>query len=201
VNQGKGHAERIGNGSCALCTTSVGRDNDGLLVVGDVELDVLAEEVAAVKVVDGDVEEALVLRIWRLVSELSSSPLLCILRTVKIHSNNVVGARTRQKVCDQRAGLGYPLSVPDLGLKGWRLCSGLLRVAVGAIGGRRTRLAGEVGLVRLIRLVRLVCVDALNAILLLNGAWRVRWTAIALIQLHSTELLVQRHRAIRRTIG
>jgi hypothetical protein len=190
MNQSKGHAERIGNGSCALSTTCIGGDDDGLLVVGDVELDVLAEEVAAVEVVDGDVEEALVLRIWRWVSKLSSSRLLYLSRTVEIHGNDMVGARACQKVCDQCAGLGYPLSVSDLGLKGWRLCSRLLLEAVDAIGGRRTRLAGEVGLVRFIRLVRLVCVDALNAILLLNGAWRVRWTAIALIQLHSTELLV-----------
>jgi hypothetical protein len=37
-----------------------------LLVVGDVELDVFAEEVAAVEVVNGDVEEALVLWVCRI---------------------------------------------------------------------------------------------------------------------------------------
>jgi hypothetical protein len=61
VDEGKGHAEGVGNGGCALGAASVGGDDNGLLVVGDVELDVFTEQVAAVEVVDGDVEEALVL--------------------------------------------------------------------------------------------------------------------------------------------
>lgn len=61
VNERKGHAERIGDSGSALRTSSVGTDNHGLLVVGNVGLDVFAEEMAAVQVVDGDVEEALVL--------------------------------------------------------------------------------------------------------------------------------------------
>lgn len=61
VDEGKGHAEGVGDGGCALGAAGVGGDDDGLLVVGDVELDVFAEKVAAVEVVDGDVEEALVL--------------------------------------------------------------------------------------------------------------------------------------------
>jgi hypothetical protein len=63
VDEGKGHAERVGDGSRTLGTACVWADYDGLLVVGDVELDVLSEEVAAVEVVDRDVEEALVLGI------------------------------------------------------------------------------------------------------------------------------------------
>jgi len=61
VNEGKWHAERIGDGGRTLSTASIGADDDGLLVVGDVELDVFPEEMAAVQVVDRDVEEALVL--------------------------------------------------------------------------------------------------------------------------------------------
>jgi hypothetical protein len=63
VNEGKGHAQGVGNGGGSLCASSVGADNDGLLVVGNVGLDVFAEEMAAVEVVDWDVEEALVLRV------------------------------------------------------------------------------------------------------------------------------------------
>ena len=61
MNEGEGHAERISDGGSAFCATSVGGDDNGLLVVGDVELDVFTEEVATVKVVNGDIEEALVL--------------------------------------------------------------------------------------------------------------------------------------------
>jgi hypothetical protein len=63
VDEGKRHAKGIGDGGGALGSTSVGTDDDSLLVVGDVVLDVLAKEVAAVEVVDGDVEEALILGI------------------------------------------------------------------------------------------------------------------------------------------
>lgn len=64
VDEGKGHAEGVGDGGCAFGATCIGADDDGLLVVGDVELDVFAQQVAAVEVVDGDVEEALVLGVW-----------------------------------------------------------------------------------------------------------------------------------------
>jgi hypothetical protein len=63
VNQRKGHAKGVGDGGGSLGASSVGADNDGLLVVGDVELDVLAQQVAPVKVVNRDVEETLVLRV------------------------------------------------------------------------------------------------------------------------------------------
>lgn len=61
VNQGKRHAESVGDGGCALRTSSIRGDYNSLLVVGDVELDVFAEEVTAIEVVHGDIEEALVL--------------------------------------------------------------------------------------------------------------------------------------------
>lgn len=63
VDKRKGHPERIGNGGGTLSASSVGTHDYRLLVVGNVELDVFAEEVAAIQVVDGDVEEALVLGI------------------------------------------------------------------------------------------------------------------------------------------
>jgi hypothetical protein len=65
VDQGEWHAEGVCDGGCALGAAGVGGHDDGLLVVGDVELDVFAEEVAAVEVVDGDIEEALVLGVYK----------------------------------------------------------------------------------------------------------------------------------------
>jgi hypothetical protein len=63
VDQRKGHAKGVGDGGGSLGASSVGADNDGLLVVGDVELDIFAQQVAPVEVVDRDVEETLVLRV------------------------------------------------------------------------------------------------------------------------------------------
>jgi hypothetical protein len=63
VDEGKGHAEGVGNGGCALGSSSVRGNYNSLLVVWNVELDVFAQEMAAVKVVYGDIEEALVLRV------------------------------------------------------------------------------------------------------------------------------------------
>jgi hypothetical protein len=63
VDEGEGHAERVGDGCSALCASRIRTDDDGLLVVGYVRLDVLAQEVTAVQVIDGDVEEALILRV------------------------------------------------------------------------------------------------------------------------------------------
>lgn len=64
MDKGKGHSQCVGNGGGAFGAAGIRADDDGLLVVGDVELDVLAKEVAAVEVVHGDVEEALVLGVW-----------------------------------------------------------------------------------------------------------------------------------------
>jgi len=64
VDEGKRHAECVGDGGCALGASSIRGDYNGLLVVGDVELDVFAEQMAAVEVVNRYVEETLVLRVW-----------------------------------------------------------------------------------------------------------------------------------------
>jgi hypothetical protein len=118
VDEGKGHAEGVGDCSCTFGTSSVWTDYDGLLVVGDVELDVFAEEMATVQVVNGNVEETLVLRVcglsaWFMVSKHTR-------HTMEIHRNNVVCASACEKVCNQRAGLSDPLAIPDHGLeRGW----------------------------------------------------------------------------------
>lgn len=48
VDEGKGHAECVGDCGRSLGATSIWTDHDGLLVVGDVELDVFPKEMAAV---------------------------------------------------------------------------------------------------------------------------------------------------------
>lgn len=63
VNQREWHTERIGDGCSSLRTSSIRTDDDSLLVIGDVRLDVLAEKMAPVQVVNWNVEEALVLRV------------------------------------------------------------------------------------------------------------------------------------------
>ena len=59
VNEGKLHAHAVCNRGRTLRTTGVGADDDGILVVGDLRLDVPLEQGPAVQVVDGDVEEPL----------------------------------------------------------------------------------------------------------------------------------------------
>ena len=59
VDQGKLDAHAVRDGRRALCSASIGADDDGILVVGDVRLDVPLEERPAVQVVDRDVEESL----------------------------------------------------------------------------------------------------------------------------------------------
>ena len=71
MDEGKGHAECVGDGGCTLGTSSVRGNYDSLLVVGYVELDVFAEEMAAIKVINRDVKEALVLGVWITVSVIS----------------------------------------------------------------------------------------------------------------------------------
>jgi hypothetical protein len=61
VNERKWHTERISNSCSSLGTSRIRADNNSLLVVGDIGLDVFAEKMATVQVVDRDVEEALVL--------------------------------------------------------------------------------------------------------------------------------------------
>ena len=99
MNERKGHTQSIGDGSCTFGTASIRTDNDGILILRNVELDVLAQEVLAVQVVDGDIEETLILRV------------------VKVHCDDMVGASAGKKVGDKSTSLGNPLLVAPLGLK------------------------------------------------------------------------------------
>jgi hypothetical protein len=99
VNERKGHTKNIGNGSCTFGTTSIRTDDDGILILRNVELDVLAQEVLAVQVVDGDVKETLILRV------------------VEVHCDDVIGASAGKKVGDKSTSLCDPLLVTSLGLK------------------------------------------------------------------------------------
>lgn len=63
VDQGEGHTKPVCDGGGALCSAGIGTDDHRLLVVWDVVLDILLQQWAAVEVVDGDVEKALVLRV------------------------------------------------------------------------------------------------------------------------------------------
>lgn len=64
MNEGEWHAKSIGDSCGSLCTSCIRGDHYGLLVVGNLELNVFAEEMATVEIVNGDVKETLVLRIW-----------------------------------------------------------------------------------------------------------------------------------------
>lgn len=99
MNKRKGHTQSIGDGSCTFGTASIWTDDDGVLILRNVELDVLAQEMFAVQVVDGDVEETLILRV------------------VKVHCDDVIGASAGKKVGDKSTSLCDPLLVTSLGLK------------------------------------------------------------------------------------
>lgn len=97
-----------------------------------------------------------------------------ISHTVEIHSNNVVGSSTCQKIRDQSTGLGDPLAVPNLRLEGWRFCNGGLACqSTGRLGTIRTidAIGGMVSakvrtLVSLGRIKRISALDAIR----LDGA-------------------------------
>lgn len=59
VDEGKLDAHAVRDGGRTLCTTGVGADDDGILVVGDVRLDVPFEQRPAVQVVHRNIEESL----------------------------------------------------------------------------------------------------------------------------------------------
>lgn len=185
VDQRKRHTERISDGSGSLSTSGVGTDNDSLLVVGDVRLDVLAEEMAAVQVIDWNVEEALVLGIYQSVSmELLSGSEL---RTVQIHGNDMVGASTCEEVGNQRAGLSNPLTVADLWLESWGLGGPLCDYTIHTITTVKVH--------RVLRLVRVDCLGATDAVRL-HRAGGIRGAVALLVELHATELVVQCRGAI-----
>lgn len=57
MDESKVHLEAVGNSGSSLGAAGIGRDDDGLFVVGDVLLDVVLDEGLAVEVVYGDVEK------------------------------------------------------------------------------------------------------------------------------------------------
>lgn len=99
MNQRKVHVEAICNGSSSLCTTCVGRDDDGFLVVGYMGLDIVLDEEFTIEIIDGNVEKSLVLRV------------------VEVHGNDVISASASKKISNKSASLGNPLLIPRFGLE------------------------------------------------------------------------------------
>lgn len=73
VNQSKLHAQLVGNDGGTLGSTRIGRDNDGILPVGDLVANVFDHQGLSVQVVDRDIKEALELRV------------------VQVHGDNMIG--------------------------------------------------------------------------------------------------------------
>ena len=123
VNQREGHAQPVCNCSCSFGATGIRTDNDSLLVVRDVVLDILFQQRAPIEVVDGNVEEALVLRI------------------VQVHGDDMVCTGASQEICNKGAGLRNPLLVTGSGLKtifrGLAGRGACFLVVWGSGGGRR----------------------------------------------------------------
>ena len=94
MDERKVRAESICDVGRTLCSTSVGTDDHavvGSAVFGDdLLLDVLLQHVPTIKVVDRDVEEALVLRI------------------VQVHCDDVVGTSTCKEVGNESTSLSHP---------------------------------------------------------------------------------------------
>lgn len=93
VNQRKLHPHGIGDSGSSFGTTGIGADHNGVLVVGDVPLDVGLEKRTSIQVVHRDVEETLVLRI------------------VQIHRDDMVRTGASEQVGHQGTGLSDPLLV------------------------------------------------------------------------------------------
>lgn len=100
VDEGKFHSQGVCDRGCSLCSSCIGRNDNGFLVVGDVVLDITLQQWASVQVVDGNVKESLILRI------------------VEIHSDDVVGAGAGEETGHKGTGLGDPLTVTEAGLVG-----------------------------------------------------------------------------------
>lgn len=99
VDQGKFSPEGICNSGCSLGSAGIGAHDDALFEIWDVLLDVLFEQWAPVEVVDGDIEEALVLGI------------------MQIHGDDMICTGTGQEICDQSSSLCYPFFVPGTGFE------------------------------------------------------------------------------------
>ena len=114
MDQRERHTQAVRNRSGPLRPAGIRTDDDRLLVVRDMVLDVLLQQRAPVEVVDGDVKEALVLRI------------------VQIHGDDMVCPGAGEQVCYEGAGLGYPLLVAGAGLETifWGFGSGGTRLFV-----------------------------------------------------------------------
>jgi hypothetical protein len=126
--------------------------------------------------------------------------------TVEIHSNNVVGPSTCEKVRDQGTSLSNPLAVSDLRLKSWGLCGG------GCLACQSTRYTRRLGAistvdavgamvgveVRLLSLGRIKRIGTLDTIGL-DRAGGVRGNTASLVQLNFAKLVVQRCGAVGET--
>lgn len=99
VDEGKVHAQAIGNDGGALCASGVGGDDDGLFVVGNILLDVVLEERFAVEIIYRDVKEPLILGV------------------VEVHGDDMIGASAGEQVGNKGAGLCNPLLVAGLWLE------------------------------------------------------------------------------------
>lgn len=112
---------------------------------------------------------------------------------MKIHCDYVVSASAGEEIRNQRAGLGNPLTVANLGLKGRWLCGRL------SYETAKSNVAIYAGLaIRSRGLIRLVGVDSLTALdaILLDRARRVWMATGALVHLHATELVVEGRGAV-----
>jgi hypothetical protein len=102
-----------------------------------------------------------------------------VVHTVQIHGNDMVCAGACEEVCDERAGLGNPLPVADLGLEGGGLCD-WFHSAVCAVGTVKVDRGAGVA--------RLGAADAIE----LDGARGGRGRVGALLELHAAQLGLQR---------
>lgn len=93
MDQGELHSESISDCGCSLSSTCIRRDNNGVLVVGDVVLNPALKKGTSVKVIDRNIEESLVLRV------------------MKVHSNNVVSTSASKELSNKSSSLSYPLFV------------------------------------------------------------------------------------------
>ena len=89
----KTDSQRVCNGGSSFGSTCIRADNDTIFEIRNFLLNVLLEQWPPIQVVNGYVEETLILRV------------------VKVHSNDVVGAGASKKISNKCAGLCNPLSV------------------------------------------------------------------------------------------